>query len=151
MLEQSEGTGFGRHASAYQQTRPGYPPSVYQAFERLASSPPGGAVLEIGAGTGQPDSSPVDIAFWRWNQITNWLLAPRINCKSSAIAWRFASPDSKTFLSSPRASTSSWPRPPWHWIQPERGLHLAAQALRPSGSLFLLWNAHIDEWETPSG
>lgn len=53
MLEQSEGTGFGHHASAYQQTRPGYPPSVYQAFERLASPPPGGAVLEIGAGTGQ--------------------------------------------------------------------------------------------------
>jgi len=136
---------FDAVADLYDRTRPGYPDEAVDDLVELAGLPRRGSVLEIGAGTGQLSVSLAE----RGYALTAVELGPHLaerarrNLASyprvTVCTGRFEDVE----LAAGRfdmvtAATS------FHWLDPATAYPRAASLLRPSGSLALLWNVHVD-------
>jgi SAM-dependent methyltransferase len=133
---------FGEVAELYDRIRAGYPDAVFD--DVLSFAGPGGPrlrALEVGAGTGK---ATVGFAA-RGLEI----LALEPSAAMAAVARRNCRPFPGVRVES--ASFEDWPAAvggfglvfsaqAWHWITPEVRYRKAAQALRPGGTLALLWN-----------
>ena len=135
---------FEETADLYNETRLGYPEALIEDVISLSGIPAGGRILEVGCG---PGNATLPFAR-RGYRITAVELGPRLaeyarhNCR--------AYPDVEIITS----SFEDWPlssrydlvmsAEAFHWIPPSIGYPKAAQALKPTGSAALFWDAPID-------
>ena len=137
-------TIFDRIPRSYDRFRPGYPPDAIETLLELADPPPGGAVLEIGPGTGKL-TVPLAERGFRITAVEPGprmadLLARRVRRWPSVeivrSTFEAAQIDPSTFDLVVAATA-------FHWVDPHRRYALAAAALRPGGALGLIRNDHV--------
>ncbi|HEX6778155.1 MAG TPA: class I SAM-dependent methyltransferase [Ktedonobacterales bacterium] len=132
---------FNEAASLYDGARPDYPEALFDDMVALSGIPAGGAVLEIGSGTGKATLPLARRGFSllgielgeQMAAIARERLAayPQARIEVGAFEEQIL-PDESFDLA---VSASAW-----HWIDPAIGYRKVAQALRPSGFLALLWS-----------
>lgn len=131
---------FDEAAEDYDAVRPGYPDAIVDAVLHDAIDPR--AALEIGCGTGQ---------------LTRSLARHGLRIHAIDLGPALARLARKNLAGYPsvtieQADANAWhPRQPYdlvasasafHWLPPERGFRLAADALRPGGTLAVLEHLH---------
>lgn len=132
---------FNEAASLYDGARPDYPEALFDDMVAFSGIPTGGAVLEIGSGTGKATLPLARRGFSllgielgeQMAAIARQRLAayPQARIEVGAFEEQIL-PDESFDLA---VSASAW-----HWIDPAIGYRKVAQALRPSGFLALLWS-----------
>jgi SAM-dependent methyltransferase len=135
---------FEANAAIYDRGRPGYPDQLFDDVIALSALPPGGRILEIGAGTGhatlpfavrgyQIDSIELGEALAeRWRQ--NLAGCPNASIRIGAFEVVEIPPESYDLAIAASA---------FHWIDPGIGYAKVVQALKPGGSIALWWNRPI--------
>ena len=137
------GTSFNDVASLYDEVRPGYPTEIIDTIVTLAGLPSSGRILEIGCGTGQI-TLPFAVRGYT-------ILALEPGDAMAALAARKCRPYPNVEIVT--LGFEAWPTEPaafdlvvsaqaFHWIEPESGIAKSAEALKPGGSLALVW--HLD-------
>jgi SAM-dependent methyltransferase len=133
---------FDAVATLYDQARPGYPERLFDDLASLSGTEPGAKVLEIGCGTAQATVPLVRRGYH--------VLCVELGANLATIAlgkladypqeaWVLASPfedwplEEETFELVVSATA-------FHWVDPAIRYRKSAQALRPTGSLALIWN-----------
>jgi SAM-dependent methyltransferase len=128
---------FDAAAAAYDRYRPRYPVELFDDIIRLGELKPGVTAIEIGAGTGIAtgslishglrvvaiDPSPAMLSIAREKFGTN----------ARFVIGRFE--DSPPSESADLIAAFN----AWHWVEPDKGVSLAAKLLFPGGSLALVW------------
>lgn len=135
---------FDLWADEYGDGRPGYPPLLAQRLVDRCGLGRGAAVLEIGPGAGQATQLLLDagaevVAVEPGTRFARRLIERFGDERLTVINADFEHaelPDEPADLVA--AGTS------FHWIEPSVGLELAAERLRPGGSLALWWNHYGD-------
>jgi SAM-dependent methyltransferase len=133
---------FGTVAEQYDSHRPGYPDEMFEAVLEYAGVRPGDRILDVGAGTGrasllfaergyeitaiEPDSAMAAVASQR--AATAGLSIEILNTD-----FERASLPEQSFQIVISATA-------WHWVTPGLRNELAAQVLRPGGTLAPFWN-----------
>ena len=132
---------FNDVASLYDEVRPGYPERLFDDLASLSDTGAGAKVLEIGCGTGQA-TLPLARRGYR-------LLGVELGANLAAMArTKLADYPYARVLA---CSFEEWPpeegafnlvvsATAFHWIDPQVRYRKSAQALRPDGSLALIWN-----------
>jgi SAM-dependent methyltransferase len=132
---------FGRVAELYEQTRPGYPPTLVRRVLEYSGLTPADRVLEIGAGTGK--------ATRLFATAGHALLALEPSAEMAAVARRAcAGLPSVTIV---EIDFEHWPldasafrlifsAQAWHWIDPAIRYAKAREALNAGGTLAAFWN-----------
>ena len=132
---------FDAVARLYDRTRPGYPEPLFDDLAKLSGIPEGGRILEIGPGPGQ---ATLPLARRGFSILALELGAsmarlcrancrefPKVEIRNTAFEdWK---PEEGTF-DMVLAATA------FHWIPYKVAYPRCAMALKPSGSLALLWN-----------
>src|SRR5918997_5453368 len=133
---------FDAVATLYDQARPGYPERLFDDLVSLSGTEPGAKVLEIGCGTAQ---ATVPLARRGYHVLCvelgdNFATIARGKLADyPQEAWVLASPfedwplEEETFELVVSATA-------FHWVDPAIRYRKSAQALRPAGSLTLIWN-----------
>lgn len=132
---------FDAVARLYDRTRPGYPEPLFDDVVRLSRVPKGGRILEIGPGTGQATLPLARRGFS--------ILGLELGASMARVCRRNA----REF---PRVEIRNTPFEDWkvepeafdmvlaatafHWIPYKAAYPRCARALKPTGSLALLWN-----------
>ena len=134
---------FDGVAALYDEARPGYPEPLFDDLTALAGTGPGARALEIGCGTGQA-TAPLARRGYR-------VLCVELGENLAAMAGRKLAgyPEARVLVS----SFEDWPlaklegafdlvvsATAFHWVDPAVRYRKSAQALRPGGSLALIWN-----------
>jgi SAM-dependent methyltransferase len=140
---------FDSVASLYDEARPGYPERLFDDLAALSGTGSGSRVLEIGCGTGQA-TLPLARRGYR-------VLCVELGANLAAIARAKLTgyPDARVRAS----SFEDWPleegafdlvvsATAFHWVGSAVRYQKSAQALRPGGSLALIWNTHDPEGST---
>ncbi len=133
---------FNEVASLYDGARPDYPAALFDDLIALSGVPAGGAVLEIGSGTGKATLPLARRGFS--------ILGIELGEQMAALA-RAKLADYPAVRVEVGAF-EEWPLPEaafdlavsasaWHWIDPAIGYAKVAQALRPGGSLAVMWSS----------
>lgn len=148
-LDRDLRTQFDRVAELYDEVRPGYPEALIEDTITLSSIPPGGRILEIGAGTGKA-TLPFARRGYR-------MLCLELGARMAALAARNSRscPHVEILVT----AFEDWPAEPaafqlvmsaqaFHWLDPEVRFQKAADCLRPGGALALLWN-HLNARSSP--
>lgn len=134
-------TSFDGVASLYDEARPGYPAALYDDLVALSGIPIGGRILEIGCG---PGTATVELAR-RGYAITaveigvEMTARARENCR----AFPKVAVENVSFEDCPlerEAFDAVVSASAFHWVSPEVKFVKSAAALRPNGSIALLWN-----------
>ena len=132
---------FDQNPAQYAAVRPGYPDPIIEAVIERAGPPPRTRILEIGCGTGNATAP-----FARRGYPIH-CLEPGPNIAAEARE-RFRELANVTIEV---ITFEDWPTragefdlvlaaQAFHWIDPELGFAKSAEALRPCGSLALVWN-----------
>lgn len=132
-------------ADAYDQTRPQYPQEICDRILALSNLPPKPKLLEIGCGPGTTTAN-----FAR-HGLEILCLEP--NPAFYDLAQRNCAPYTNVEIRN--LALEEWPIDPeqfdlvyaanaFHWIPPEVGYPKVAAALKPGGSLALLWNMTLE-------
>ena len=133
---------FNTDAALYDTARPDYPEALFDDLIQLSGIPAGGAILEIGSGTGKATLPLARRGFK--------VLGIELGDQMAAIA-------REKLAAYPRVrievgTFEDWPLPEgafdlavsasaWHWIDPAVGYQKVAQALTPTASLALMWSS----------
>jgi len=131
---------FNEDAARYDRARPGYPPQLFEDLAGLAGIEPGGAILEIGCGTGKATVPLVERGYR--------VVAVELGSSLAALARE------KSGAAVVNAAFESWPLPhepfalvlaatSWHWLDPAVRVDKAADALRLGGSLAIVDTEHV--------
>ena len=141
---------FNEAASLYDGARPDYPDAVFDDLIALSGVPSGGAILEIGPGTGKATVPLAQRGFSILGIELGEQMAELAREKLTAY------PQARIEV----GAFEEWPLPEatfdlavsasaWHWIDPAIGYAKVARALKPGGSLALMWSS---QWraETPN-
>ena len=140
---------FDAVADLYEATRRGYPDEAVALLVETAGVGPGGAVLEVGCGTGQLtrqlvpygfDLTAIDISPAMIELATRVVPAPNV----SFLATSFEDFDGGDTVFDLVVSATAW-----HWLDPEIAYVKAARFLRPGGWLALL--ATGETYDEPLG
>ncbi len=137
-------TIFDQVPILYDRFRPRYPDAGVDALIGLSGIAQGAAVLEVGAGTGQLTLPLVG----RGLHVTALEPGPRM---AALLAWKLRDDSTSRVVASRfedahvdrRAFDLVVSATAFHWVDPSRRYALAADALRPGGSLALLRNDHV--------
>lgn len=132
---------FDTTARLYDRFRPGYPEPLLDDLVRLSGIPEGGRILEIGPGTGQATLPLARRGFSilgieRGASMTrlcrrNLREFPSVEiCNTAFEDWK---PEPESFDMTFSATA-------FHWIRPRVAFTRCARALKPGGSLALVWN-----------
>jgi SAM-dependent methyltransferase len=132
---------FDASARLYDRFRPGYPEPLFDDLVRLSGIPAGGRILEIGPGTGQATLPLARRGFS--------ILGLELGTSMARLC-------RKNLLEYPNAEILNIPFEDWkpepdgfdiafsatafHWIRPKMAHMHCAKALKPHGSLALVWN-----------
>ena len=138
-------TTFNQVAESYDAVRPGYPEEMYDDIVALTGVPDGGAILEIGCGTGQA-TLPFAQRGYRIHCIElgaelaaiarrNLVTYPNVAVHVGAF---------ETFPLADAAFDLAISATAFHWVDPASYPKLA-RILRPGGAVALCWNKHIVE------
>jgi SAM-dependent methyltransferase len=132
---------FDAAARLYDKFRPGYPEPLFDDLVELSGIPEGGRILEIGPGTGQATLPLARRGF----SITGIELGasmarlcrenvagfPKVEILNSAFeAWK----------PGPEGFDLAFSATAFHWISARLAFSRCAKALKPHGSLALVWN-----------
>jgi SAM-dependent methyltransferase len=128
---------FDAGAVAYDRYRPRYPVELFDDIIELSELKPGARAIEVGAGTGIATGS---------------LISHGLRVVAIEPAAGMLSIASQKFGSNARfveGRFEDWPPTEateliaafnaWHWVEPDKGVGLAAQLLSPGGSFALAW------------
>lgn len=141
-MDRSARTCFDAVAELYDRARPAPPAELVEAMLELGGLRPGDRVLEVGCGTGQATrplaESGLAVEALELGPALAALARERL---ADCPAVRVLTADFERWTP-PRRYDAVVSVQAFHWIGPERGLPLAAAALRPGGSLLLAW--HLD-------
>jgi SAM-dependent methyltransferase len=132
-------------AELYAKARPSYPEPLIDRVIELAGLGPGARILEIGCGAGQATmpfaARGYQILCLEPGPELGRLTRERTSALSNVVvetttfeAWQLR-PEAFDLVMSAQA---------FHWVQRDVGMHKAADALRPGGSLVLIWNRPHD-------
>lgn len=129
-------TSFGAAASTYQQGRPGYPDEAVAWM--LAAVAPGARVADVGAGTGKLTATIAALGF---DVVAVDPDASMLDELHAALPEVPAFVGSAEHLPLDDASTAAVVLgQAWHWVEPAAACSEVARALRPGGTLGLIWN-----------
>lgn len=132
---------FDGVASLYDEVRPGYPERLFDDLASIAGAGSGTRALEIGCGTGQA-TLPLARRGYRLlgvelganlAAVARTKLADYPNARVLASSFEEWSPEEGAFDLVVSATA-------FHWVDPQVRYRKSAQALRPGGSLALIWN-----------
>jgi SAM-dependent methyltransferase len=137
---------FNADASRYDAARPDYPAALFDDLIALAGVSAGATVLEIGSGTGKATLPLAQRGFS--------ILGIELGEQMAALARQklAAYPQVRIEV----GAFEDWPLPEtpfdlavsasaWHWIDPTIGYQKVAQALKPTGTLALMWSSQRHE------
>jgi SAM-dependent methyltransferase len=138
-------TSFDEVARSYDEVRPKYPQKLVVDVLSLSKIPEDGRILEIGCGTGQ---ATLPFAEHGHHMLC---LEPGKNLARTATENLRQYPN----VEIERISFEEWkPQPKsfdllisaqaFHWIRPEVGYTKAAEVLKDTGSIALIWNVYPD-------
>ncbi len=135
---------FSADAEAYLDGRPGYPAEVFDHLRASCGLGPGCRVLEVGPGPGQATGPLLDagasvVAVELGAEFVAGLRDRHAGRKFEVRQGAFETVDVEPASFDLVAAATSF-----HWVPPELGLHRAADALRPGGSIALWWNHYGD-------
>jgi len=133
---------FNEVASLYDGARPDYPEALFDGLIALAGVPAGGAVLEIGSGTGKATLPLARRGFS--------ILGIELGEQMAALARAKLAEYPQAHIEV--GAFEEWPLPEaafdlavsasaWHWIDPTVGYARVARALKPAGSLAVMWSS----------
>ena len=135
---------FNRAADLYDEMRPGYPDPLIEDLIQISGIPRGGAILEIGCGTGQATEPFAERGYA--------MLCLDIGSNLAALASRkFAHLDNVTVLVESFEAWSPGIREfdlviaatSFRWVAREVRYAKAADVLKPTGSLAVFFNRHV--------
>jgi SAM-dependent methyltransferase len=139
---------FNAVARLYDRVRPGYPEPLFDDVVRLSGIPNGGRILEIGPGTGQATLPLARRGFSVLGLELGASMArvcredcrefPNVEIRNTAFEEWEVEPEAFDMV---LAATA------FHWIPHRVAYPRCARAVRPTGSLALLWN-FVDMPET---
>jgi len=134
---------FDRSAEEYDAVRPGYPDELIEDLIDASGVPDGGAVLEIGCGTGQLTVPLAEMGYTITAVELGWELS-RLAAKNLE---RFPNAavvcaDFERWDVKPGAYDLVVSAQAFHWIEPAIGYPKVHFALRPGGCLALIWNLY---------
>ena len=132
---------FDSVASLYDEVRPGYPERLFDDLASLSGTGPGARALEIGCGTGQATLPLARRGYHLLGvelganlaAVARTKLADYPNARVLACAFEEWQPEEGAFDLVVSATA-------FHWVDPRVRYRKSAQALRPDGSLALIWN-----------
>jgi trans-aconitate methyltransferase len=138
---------FAAQALDYDRYRPRYPEGVFDDLVESVGLEPGNKVVEIGAGTGIATEPLVE----RGLDVT--AIEPAIALVAIAeakVADRvhfFRGRFEEFSADSPVRMLAAFNA--WHWVEPGRGIELAARLVEPGGTLALVWTEVLSWGEDP--
>lgn len=133
---------FTDRADDYVRGRPGYPAELFDALIELAAPPPGGAIADLGAGTGISAEPFLARGF------TVFAVEPNASMREAARARLGNRPGFRAVDGT--AEATGLPDASvdlvvafqaFHWFDGERARREALRILRPAGAAALVWNA----------
>ena len=139
---EAESRSFDRVAEDYHRFRPSYPEALINDLVSTTGLPPGGRILEVGAGTGKATQLLAQRGF-RLHCLEpgeNLAAVLRENCQDYPVTIetvRFEEWEVQA-----RAFDLVVSAQAFHWVPKPLGYELAARALKPGGSLALFWNRY---------
>lgn len=135
--------GFGSAAGAYEQGRPTYPPPAVDWLTQQLGLGPGRVVCDVGAGTGKLTrllgASGAHVVAAEPLAGMRAVLADACPDTAVVAAAAEALPFRTASLDAMLAAQA------FHWFDTDPSLDEAARALRPGGSVALIWNAWDDD------
>jgi SAM-dependent methyltransferase len=132
---------FDSVAELYDKARPTYPEELFDDLVELSGIPPDGRILEIGPGTGQATLPLAGRGF----SILGLELGKRLTALAAKKLERYPKVEIRNVAFEDwklerKAFDVVLAATAFHWIRPGTGFARAAAALKPGGSLALLWN-----------
>lgn len=135
---------FTADAERYAARRPTYPAALFDRLAGYGRLGPGARVLEVAPGTGQATRS---LAERGWS-----VTAVELGEDLASVARRELAGSGDVEVVT--GAFEDWPLPPepfdavvcataWHWLDPATRLDKAVRALRPGGTLALVWTHHV--------
>ena len=147
LLDRSDGRSiFGTDAAGYHQSRPGYPPALFDHLQSRVDRSP--AILEIGAGTGLASSEllkfePCHLTIVEPDAALCRFLADRL--RDAAVTVRQgAFPDVAIEGQFDLAACAA----AFHWMDPEPALAKVRSLLAPGGTWAMWWNCYFGHGES---
>jgi SAM-dependent methyltransferase len=135
---------FGRDPATYDRARAGHPERVYEVLRERCRLDPDARVLEVGPGTGQVTRRLLElgvrslVAIEPDPDLAAYLRSSvRDGPEIIVTTLEEASLDAEAFDLAVAASS-------FHWVEPERGLAVIYDALRPGGWWAMWWTHHGD-------
>lgn len=135
---------FDDEAQRYASRRPTYPDALFDRLAAYGHLTAGARVLEVAPGPGQATRSMAE---------RSWTVTAVELGASLAATARNALADFD-HVEVITGAFEDWPLPPrpfdavvcataWHWLDPDVRLAKAVQALRPSGTVAIVWTHHV--------
>jgi SAM-dependent methyltransferase len=132
---------FDDNAVLYERYRPGYPEELFDDLVKLSGIPEPGRILEVGPGTGQATLPLARRGF----SVLGLEMGERMCRRCRRNLRGFAGVEIR------HTRFEDWPLEPeafdlvlaataFHWVRPQAGFRRVAHALRPGGSVALVWN-----------
>lgn len=136
--------GFDVDVELYAARRPTYPAYLFDTLDAYADLRPGARVLEVAPGTGQATRA---LGLRGWT-----VTAIELGAQMAAVARRHVA--DLPGISVEVSAFEDWPLPStpfdavfcataWHWLDPATRLTKTSRALRPGGTLAVVWTHYV--------
>jgi SAM-dependent methyltransferase len=135
---------FSTDVMSYDQGRPGYPDRVFEVLIERCALGARTEVLEIGAGTGQATVGLLDLGASVTVVELGAEFAVFLESRFEGRPFQVINGAFEDIHLAPESFDIVAAATSFHWVPLPVGLHLAADILRPGGSLALWWNAFGD-------
>ena len=138
-----ESRQFDRMADYYDRFRPVYPEALVDALAREAGLRPGSRVLEAGAGSGKATAQLAARGYAVDCVEPGEALCRAGRARFAGKAVTFTAARFEEYMPEEGAYDLVFCAQAWHWVGQPGGWRAAARALRPGGSLGILYNLAV--------